>query len=138
MVTPPVDDGHASAALRVLTSPDALLTLVLGGDHLDDGIEAIRTALDNKVLAPHYAYVEAKRVGNRFGRREPDIDAVAELIDKDTVMSTRERRKAVDLLESDEAVAGSDRAQDLIETLTGRTKGAERKKTSADRPLTAS
>jgi hypothetical protein len=133
MITPPVDENHAAAALRVLTSPDALLTLVIGGDHLEDGIEAIRSALDNDVLAPHYAYIEAKRVGNRFGRREPDIDAVAQLLAEDTVMSGRERIKAVDLLESDEAVAGSDHAQDLIGALTGRTKGVEKKKGSRKR-----
>ena len=63
MVTPPVDDAHAEAALKVLTTPDALLTLALGGDHLDEGIEAIQAALDNPVLRPHFAYIEAKRVG---------------------------------------------------------------------------
>jgi hypothetical protein len=55
-----------------------LLTLVLGGDHLDDGIEAIQVALANPVLRPHYAYIEAKRL-KRFasgrgtqGRRRLD------------------------------------------------------------------
>jgi hypothetical protein len=133
MVTPPVDESHAAAALRVLTSPDALLTLVLGGDHLEDGIEAIRTALADDVLAPHYAYIEAKRVGKRFGDRDADVDAAAELLSKDTVMSAREARKAIDLLESDEAVAGSDRNKDLIGALTDRAKGVEEKKGSRKR-----
>jgi hypothetical protein len=128
MVTPPVDESHAAAALRILTTPDALLTLALGGDHLEEGIEAIRTALDDDVLAPHYEYIEAKRVGKRFGEREADVDAAAELLSEDTVMSARESRKAVELLESDEDVAGRDRNQDLIGVLTDRTTGVEKKK----------
>jgi len=133
MVTPPVDGSHAAAALRVLTSPDALLTLVLGGDHLEEGIEAIRTALDDPVLAPHYGYIEAKRVGKRFGDRDANVDAAAELLSEDTVMSAREARKAVELLESDEAVAGTDRNQGLIGALTDRAKGVQEKKGSRKR-----
>lgn len=123
MVTPPVD-SHAAAALRVLTSPDALLTLVLGGDHLEEGIEAIHAALEDDVLAPHYAYIEAKRVGKRFRDRDGDVDRAAELLSEDTVMSAREKQKAVELLESDEAVAGTERTQGLIDALSGRTKAA--------------
>ena len=48
-------------------------------------------------------------------------------------MSAREARKAVDLLESDEAVAGTDRNQDLIGALTDRAKGIEKKKRSRKR-----
>lgn len=133
MVTPPVDESHAAAALRILTSPDALLTLVLGGDHLEEGTEAIRTALEDDVLAPHYAYIEAKRVGKRFGDRDADVDAAAKLLNEDIVMSAREARKAVDLLESDKAVAGSDRNQDLIGALNKWAKGVEKKKGSRKR-----
>ncbi len=57
MVTPLVDNSHAAAALKVLTTPDTLLTLVLGGDHLDDGIDAIQAALKDETLRPHYAYL---------------------------------------------------------------------------------
>ena len=126
MVTPAVDEDHAAAALRILTAPDALLTLVLGGDHLDEGIEAIHIALEDDVLAPHYAYIEAKRVGKRFGDRDADVDAAAALLGKDTVLSTREAQKAVELLQSDGA--GSDRNQDLIGALSVRANGTEKKK----------
>jgi hypothetical protein len=128
MVTGAVDEGHAAAALRVLSSPDTLLTLVFGGDHLEQGIEAIQAALDDDVLAPHYAYIEAKRVGKRFGDRDADVDAAAKLISKDAVMSPREARKAIDLLKSDKAVAGKDRNKDLIADLTDRAKGVEEKR----------
>jgi hypothetical protein len=103
MVTPAVDVAHAKAANAVLTEPDTLLALVLGGDHLESGIAAIRSALNSNVLRPHFAYVEAKRVAKRFGRRKADFAAVAGLLDEDTVMSAAELKKARDFV----AAAGS-------------------------------
>ena len=75
------------AALKVLSTPDALLTLVLGGDHRTDGINSIKTALENPILRPHVADVEAKRVVKRFGKRKADLKAAAQLIDDSTEMS---------------------------------------------------
>ena len=98
MVTPAVDVAHAKAANAVLKEPDTLLALVLGGDHLDDGIAAIRSALNSSVLRPHFAYVEAKRVAKRFGRRKPDFSAVANLLDEETVMSAAELKKAREIV----------------------------------------
>jgi hypothetical protein len=94
IVTSPVDDSHAAAALKILTTPDTLLTVVLGGDHLTDGIEAIQLALNNPVLRPHYAYIEAKRLATRFGKRKPDQKAAAALLDEAPVLSDSERQKA--------------------------------------------
>ena len=93
-VTAPVDEAHAEAARRVLSTPDALLTLVFGGDHLPEGQEAIAAALDNDVLRPHYAYVEAKRVAARFFDRPPDPERAAVLLGDDAVMSAAEAAKA--------------------------------------------
>ena len=42
------------------------------------------------MLRPHFAVVEAKRVGRRFGKRKADVKAAAELIDDNTVMSGTE------------------------------------------------
>ena len=81
MVTAPVDEAHANAALKILSTPDVLLTLALGGDHLPEGREALRTALDNPVLRPHFAIVEAKRLGNRFRTRHADVEAACKLLD---------------------------------------------------------
>jgi hypothetical protein len=117
MIATAVDEGHAQAALRVLSAPDALLTLVIGGDHLDEGIDAIGAALDDATLRPHFAYVEAKRIASRFGAREGDVAAASRLLTEDTILSPREARKAVEMLESDEAVAGSERGHDLIDAL---------------------
>ncbi len=103
MVTSAVDEAHAQAALKVISTPDALLTLALGGDHLTDGIEAIQTALKNPVLHPHYAYVEAKRVAERFGKRKANLKAAAELIDDSTVMSPAEIKRAAGLVKAEGA-----------------------------------
>ncbi len=103
MVTPAEDEKHARAALKVLSTPDALLTLVFGGDHLKDGIEAIKMALDNSVLSPHFSYTEAKRVGERFGSRKADMKKVAKLITDSTVMSAAEIKRAAGLVKAEKA-----------------------------------
>lgn len=100
MVTPPVDEAHAKAALKVLSVPDVLITLVVGGDHLTDGIEAIQASVNNPVLRPHFAYIEAKRLAQRFGRRKPNLKAASELITDETVMSPAEIRKAAKLVKA--------------------------------------
>jgi hypothetical protein len=106
IVTGPLDEAHALAANAVLTSPDALLTLVIGGDHIEEGIAAIRTALNNPVLRPHFAYIEAKRVASTFGKRAADVEAASRLLDESTVMNSAEMKKAQKLVEA----AGADSA----------------------------
>ena len=101
MVTGAQDVEHAEAALKVLSTPDAVLTLALGGDHLKEGIDAIQTALKQKVLRPHFAWIEAKRLAQRFGKREADLEAAANLIDENTAMSAAEYRKAQKVLGQD-------------------------------------
>ena len=113
MVTGAHTASHASAALRVLSSPDALLTLVLGGDHLADGIGAIQSALGDEVLRPHFAVVEAKRLSRRYGKRHPDLAAAAELL-ADAVVTSAEIRSVAKLLPD----ARDDQAQ-ARERMTG-------------------
>lgn len=105
MVTAATDQAHAEAALKVLSSPDTLLTLALGGDHLKDGVEAIGAALANPVLRPHYAYIEAKRLAERFGQRGPDA-AAGKLLEESPVMSDAEKRKAARLFKAAAAKMG--------------------------------
>ena len=93
MVTAAVTAGHAAAAHKVLATPDAHLVLAIGGDHLEDGIQAIKAALDEPVLRPHFAVIEAKRLARRFGKRKPDMKAAAALIDDAAVMSGMEAAK---------------------------------------------
>lgn len=92
MITPPVDESHAEAAVVTLTTPDLLLTLAIGGDHLEDGIGALYTAMSDKTLAPHFAVVEAKRHGRGFGKRAADSQKAIACISGDAVMSHSEVR----------------------------------------------
>lgn len=120
MITPPVDEEHAKAALKILTTPDTLVTLVVGGDHLTDGIEAIQVGIKNPVLRPHFAYVEAKRLAQRFGKRKADLKVAAELITDDTVMSPAEIKKAAKLVKAEGADSASGKR--IAKTLKAKTK----------------
>jgi hypothetical protein len=134
MVTPAADDAHADAALRVMRTPDTLITLALGGDHLPDALEAIDAALGNDVLRPHFAFVEAKRVAAPFFDRPPDIDRAAELLDADTVMSAAEVTKASRLVAAAKA-RGHGPSEPLVDVL--RTKAEETDAAAALRTLDA-
>ena len=63
-------------------------------------MKAIRAALANDVLRPHFAYVEAKRLASRFRQRPADLAGAAALIDADSVMSATEIDKAARLVEA--------------------------------------
>jgi hypothetical protein len=93
LVTGTKDETHAAAAHKLLTCPDAHLVLVLGGDHLQDGISAIQSALDDDTLRPHYAVVEAKRLATKFRGRKPDMDAARELVGGNIVVTKSEQQK---------------------------------------------
>lgn len=101
MVTGAADAQHAAAAHAVLATPDTHLVLAIGGDHLTDGIAAVHKALECPVLAPHFAVVEAKRVGRRFGPRKPDMKAFAAMLDDQAVMSGAELGKLAEIAQSD-------------------------------------
>ncbi|MGI9499325.1 MAG: hypothetical protein ACR2P3_04770 [Geminicoccaceae bacterium] len=94
MISAAAEAKHAETAARVLATPDAHVVLVLGGDHLEEGIKAFEAALDDPILRPHFAYCEAKRKATKFKKRQADLDAAAELIDGDTVMSPSELKDA--------------------------------------------
>lgn len=101
MVTPTENEEHAKAALKILANPDALVTLVVGGDHVTDGVEAIAAAVKDPVLKPHYAYIEAKRFSQKFGKRKANLEKAAELITDAAVMSPAEIRKAAKWIKDD-------------------------------------
>lgn len=98
MIQPALTESHARAALKTLSTPDLLLTLVLGGDHLPAAMEALRVALDDETLAPHYAFVEAKRLAKRFQGREADLDKACSLITSEAVMSSSEVKRLAGIL----------------------------------------
>ena len=119
MITPVQDAVHAAAAHRVLSTPDAHLVLAIGGDHLEDGVQAIQAALDSPVLRPHFAVVEAKRIGRRFGRRKADLNAAAALLDADAVMSPSEIGRIATIVGGGSGAA----AKDLGKMLKAKAKG---------------
>jgi hypothetical protein len=84
-VTAPVDDNHRAAALKVMSTPDTLFSLAIVGDHLTEGNEAVKAALANPILSPHFALIRAKLL--LIGPREIDPDEACELIDDAVVMS---------------------------------------------------
>ena len=128
MVTPAQDARHAAAAHKVLATPDAHLVLAIGGDHLSEGIAAIQAALESKVLRPHFAVIEAKRVGRSFGKRKADVKAAAALVDDDAVMSTSEIGRMA-LIASD---AGGASGKEMGKTLKARAKGKAMPRASKD------
>jgi hypothetical protein len=108
MITSAESAEHADAALKILSTPDALLTLAIGGDHLEEGIAAIQAGAENPTLRPHYAWVEAKRLGRRFFDREPDHQAVADLLGDDSVLSSAEIRRVAEMVKETGDQASTD------------------------------
>jgi hypothetical protein len=98
MITPAANDEHAEVAKAIFDTPDVHLVLAFGGDHLIDAVEVIQQALGNKVLKPHYAYIEAKRVGKSFGKRKAQKDKAKALLQKDVVLNAKEKQKTADLV----------------------------------------
>lgn len=140
-VTSAKDTEHAKAAMNVLSTPDTLLSLVLTGDHLKEGNRAIQDALANDVLRPHFAYIEAKRYAQDFGQRKADIKTAATLIDRDTVMSKAEIKKAEKLMRKASAKADEYSHNDIsavLKVLADKADAREeaKQKTSAS-PVTA-
>ncbi|KAK6536074.1 hypothetical protein TWF281_000320 [Arthrobotrys megalospora] len=91
LVTPPLDGSHAAAAHKLLTTPDTHLVLVLGGDYLEDGVNAIKQALQDKTLRKHFTCTEAKRV---LKQGTPDIDEANNLVSEEgIVLSDAEKEK---------------------------------------------
>lgn len=98
MVTSPQDDDHAIAAKAALAEPDLLLALAIGGDHHDEANAAMARILKSDILAPHFAVMEAKRLGRRFGKRRADPDAAVDALGARPVCSHDEADKVARLI----------------------------------------
>jgi hypothetical protein len=96
-VTAPVDDDHLATALKVLSTPDALFSLVIAGDHLIEGNRAIEAAVNNPILGPHFSIINAKRW--LVGPREIDPEKACDFIHKHVIMSFDEIESILKLLE---------------------------------------
>ena len=93
MITPPQDDTHAAAAKVALSEPDLLLSLAIGGDHHDEANKALSVIMQSDVLAPHFAVIEAKRHGRRFGKRKANPTKALEVLGDSPVCSASEAEK---------------------------------------------
>lgn len=124
-ITPPVDQAHAEAALKILSCPDALLALVIGGDHLQEGVEAISAGIHNPVLRPHYAIIEAKRLGRRFGKRRADFNAACQFLDKTAVLSDPEIEHAVELIQNAGRAMGGHLAEKVAKVLEDKMRNSD-------------
>jgi len=122
LVTGARDAEHAAAAHKVLATPDAHLVLVLGGDHLHEGIEAVETAVSDPVLRPHFAVIEAKRLAQRAGKRRPQLSKAAALVDEYTVMSGPELGKLAKLVK---AAGTKEGAPEMTKALKARARYVE-------------
>ena len=122
-VTPPVDESHRAAALKVISTPDTLLSLAIGGDHLTEGNAAIRAALANPILKPHFAIIEARRLlTSNPGQKNPETanlrtyDA-CRLIDEGTVLSFDEIERIYELIAEGPNAAKTKKAAEIDATL---------------------
>src|ERR1051325_1898133 len=97
MVTGAQNAAHADAARRILTTPDAVLALAIGGDHLTEGIEAIQSGVADEVLRPHYEAIEAKRLASGFMERKADLASASAMWSEDAVASPAEIKKMAKL-----------------------------------------
>ena len=123
MVTSPTDDAHARAALKVLSTPDTLLSLAIGGDHLEVGNEVIRAAISHPVLRPHYSLIEAKRIGQRYFDRKPDLKEAAVLVDEKTVMSPAEVKRFAKILRNFANETDTDVVEKMSKIILDKAKG---------------
>jgi hypothetical protein len=105
IVTGPETHKHAVAAHRMLTVPNAMLTLVLGGDHLKDGVSTIHRALACQQLTEHVAWIEAKRLAVPFFERPARLEQAVDLLDERTVMSQAEIARAAEIIKDARRVA---------------------------------
>jgi hypothetical protein len=124
MVSPPKDDKHAWAAQKILSTPDILLSLAIGGDHLSEGNEAIQAALNNEELKKHYKIFEAKRVGQRFFNRKPNLEETFTLIQKDTVMSGAEVIRLLKILRDSAKETGKETIIEMLDIIWQKAKEA--------------
>ena len=82
--------SHEVVARTILETPDTALSLILAGDHLPDGRAAIQMALENEVLRPHYALIEARRLASRFRDRPADLNSVLTILDESVLITPSE------------------------------------------------
>ena len=100
-ILPAENAAHARAARKLLTTPDAQLVLVMGQarkGHLKEGVDAIKEAVDDKVLGDYFAAIEARRL-LQLGDEGRVQRALKLIYGNDMVCSGTEKRKLHKLVE---------------------------------------
>jgi DNA-binding response OmpR family regulator len=119
-VSKPRNAAHETVARKILETPDTLLTLVLAGDHLPEGMAALQAGLSNSVLRPHYAAIEARRLARRFRDRPADIVAAAAHLDESTVLTPSEIQRLALLVRNTPNVASRTEIMQRIKGVASR------------------
>ncbi len=96
-VEPPETDKQERAALAVLDTPNIMLPLVFGASQ-DDGVDALKKAVDDAILGPHYAVIEAKRLAGQATSLK-HFAAAAKLIDERSVLTGAESLRLAEIVE---------------------------------------
>ena len=99
LVTAAASAEQERAAYGILSTPDTMLAIAATAD-VGGGFTAIEHAASDPTLGPHYAWLDAKRTlrsGATTG--EPYRRALERLADGDVVVSSAERRRAVEVLD---------------------------------------
>jgi hypothetical protein len=99
LVTGATSAGQERAAYGILSTPDTLLAIAATAD-VGTGVRAIEQAASDPTLGPHYAWLEAKRaLRSGAPTDEPYRQALERLAEGDVVLSSAERRRAVEALD---------------------------------------
>ena len=103
LVTAAASAEQERAAYGILSTPDTMLAIAATVD-VGGGFAAIEQAASDPTLGPHYAWLDAKRtLRNGATTDEPYRRALERLADGDVVVSSAERRRAVEVLDRVEA-----------------------------------
>ncbi|SHN83604.1 hypothetical protein SAMN05660350_03448 [Geodermatophilus obscurus] len=106
LVTAATSGEQERAAYGILSTPDTLLAIAATAD-VGNGFAAIEQAASDPTLGPHYAWLDAKRaLRSRATADEPSRRALERLAGDDVVVSSAERRRAVEALDRVEARYG--------------------------------
>jgi hypothetical protein len=93
------DEAHGRAAATVLAAPDLSVVVALGGgEHLQEGIEALDAALAAEPLRPHYRVTQAMRLGRPFFTRDASQADAVDALDGEVVATTAEIERAARML----------------------------------------
>jgi predicted Zn-dependent protease len=97
-ISPAQNEEHAKVARKLLATPDLLLTLVFGGHHLPKGVAALKKALREPILRPHFAFWEVRSLAQKGDNRVKNVKKAYLIMTENPVMTLGEKAKAQQFL----------------------------------------